>query len=126
MPCSLSWILLALWSGEWDETALILYERGNKWNIFMKNRVNMIVLFPKTPFLSSKTSRKRSHLIHIHLLVFYFSFLQLAPCFFFSVWGIFFWIDLDLDTSQWKQFTLFWFHRLKDKTVEWFSFPEYK
>ena len=82
MPCSLSWILSVLWSGEWEKTALVLYERGNKWNIFIKNRVDMVVLFPMTPFLSSKTSRKRSHLIHIHRLVFDFFSLLLAPCFF--------------------------------------------
>ena len=41
---------------------------------------------------------------------------------FFSVWWIFLWIDSDLETLQWKQFTLFCFHRLKIKLLSDFLF----
>jgi hypothetical protein len=61
---------------------LVLYERGNKLDVFIKNRDDMSVLFPKTPLLSPKTYKKRSHLIYIYRIVFDFSTLQFAPCFF--------------------------------------------
>ena len=122
MPCTLSWIWQVLWSGEWEKTAQFLYERDNKLHIFLKNRVDLIVLFPKTPLLSSKTSRKRSHLVHIHHLVFDFFSLQPEPCFFLRLMDFLYVIfAFENFTIETVYFVFVW--KVKVKTVERFSFP---
>ena len=88
----------------------------------MKKRVNMMVLFPKTPLLSSKTSRKRSHLVHIHSLVFDFFSLQPAPCFFLWLMDFLYVIfAFGNFTSETVYIVFVW--KVEVKTVERFSFP---
>ena len=79
------------------------------------------LLFPITPFLSSKTSRKRSHLIHIHRLVFDFFSLLLAPCFFLCLID-FLWVIFGFGnfTRETVPFVLVWW--VKEKLLSEFLF----